>query len=166
MSVTLSNRELALIGVIVIVVAVGTGIFHDTSIKGVYQSFTSTYSKDANLTSQNQQLQNQMQQLQNQLVALQGLPKVALVHGSISNTRGTSIAIFFDAQSGPSLSSAIIQGSSYPYVATYQAYLGSGLTYGVRISYNGGILSGVQTCAGVPVLVIPTGSDYSQSFTC
>jgi len=160
MPVTLSNRELALVGVVVIVVVIGAGLFHDGSIKGVYQSFSSTYSRDADLASQNQQLQNQ-------LAALQGLRKVALVHGSISNTQGTPIAIFFDAQSGPSLSSAIIQGSSYPYVATYQVYLGSGLTYGVRISYNGGLLGvGIQTCAGVPVIVAPTGTDYTKNFTC
>lgn len=160
MPVTLSNRELSLVGVIVIVVAVTAGIYHDQSIKGVYQSFSPTYSKDANLTAQNQALQNQ-------LAALQGYSKVALVHGSITVSGGTPIAIFFDAQTGPNLSSAITSNLiSYSYTYQYEAYLGSGIAYGVRISYNGGLLSGTQTCAGVPVLVTPTGTDYQANFSC
>lgn len=91
MPVTLSDKVLAVIGIVVVVVGVGSGIFHDQSIKGVYQSLSSTYSRDSNLTAQNQQLQNQ-------LAALQGLPKVALVHGSVSTSRGTSIAIFFGSK--------------------------------------------------------------------
>lgn len=165
MPVTLSNRELALIAVIVIVVAVGAGIVHDQSIKGVYQSFSPQYSKDANLNSQNQNLQNQLAQLQSELNALRGLTKVALVHGSISNTGGAPLSIFFDAQSGPSLSAGIsLDTSSYQY--TYQVYLGSGIAYGVRIYYNGGLLTGTESCAGVPVLITPVGTDYSANFSC
>ena len=174
MPVTLSNRALVFVGVIVIVVAVGAGVFHDQSIKGVYQSFSSTYSKDANLTSQNQQQQDQIQQPQQQLGALQGLPKVALVHGSIcvsANIPGTPVAIFFDAQSGPNLNSVImpIPGVLYSPCGyyMYQAYLGSGLTYGVRISYDAGFLNGgIKSCAGVPVILTPTGTDYTANFTC
>jgi hypothetical protein len=174
MPVTLSNRELSLIGVIVIVVAVGAGVFHDQSIKGVYQSFSSTYSKDANLTSQSQQQHDQIRQLQHQLAALQGLPKVALVHGSIcvsANITGTPVAIFFDAQSGPNLNSVIMPVSGVLYSPcgyyTYQAYLGSGLTYGARISYDAGFLNGgIKTCAGVPVILTPTGTDFTSNFTC
>lgn len=173
MPVTFSNRELSLIGVIVIVVAVGAGVFHDQSIKGVYQSFSSTYSKDANLTSQSQQQQDQIQQLQNQLAALQGLPKVAFVHGTVcisTNLPGNPVAIFFDAQTGPNLSSVVVQASGVLYSPCgffrYQAYLGSGLTYGVRISYDDGLLGEIKTCAGVPVILTPTGTDFTANFTC
>jgi hypothetical protein len=149
----------AIVSILFIAVLVGTvaGAYHDQSIKAVYASFGSQISRDADLNSQNQQLQDQLRQLQ-------GLTKVSLVHGTISNVGGTPLNIFFDAQRGPSLSSAVILSSnSYQY--SYEAYLGSSVTYGVRISYST-FLSGTQTCAGVPVVLTPTGTDYSQNFTC
>src|SRR5438132_10308835 len=120
MPVTLSNG--AIVSILFIAVLVGTvaGFYHDQSIKAVYASFGSQISRDADLNSQNQQLQDQLRQLQ-------GLPKVTLVHGTISDVGGPLI-IFFDAQSGPSLSSAIVLStSSYQY--QYEAYLGTGITY-------------------------------------
>src|SRR5437879_2875988 len=135
MTITISTRSIAEILVVVLVVAIAAGVYHDQSIKAVYASFGSQISRDANLNSQNQQLQDQIQQLENQLSQLQGMTKVALVSGSISNVGGTPLNIFFDAQSGPSLSSGVLLSTnSYQY--QYKVYLGSGVTYGVRIYYS------------------------------
>ncbi len=155
MPVTLSNRSAAIALTITIVAVVAAGIFHDQSIKAVYESFGSQIARDATL-------QNKVQQLQ-------GLTKVTLVQGNISNVGGNPLYILFDPQffslqRGPSLTSAItLNTGSYRY--QYQVYLGTGVTYEVRIYYST-TLSGTQSCAGVPVILTPTGSAYSQDFKC
>ena len=157
---------IGILAISLVIVGSAAGYFHDQSIKGIYQSFSSQIAHDATLDSQNQQLQTQVQQLQQQVQQLQGLTRVTLAHGTISSVGGTPLYIFFDAQSGPSLSSGVVfNTNSYQYAYQYQVYLRSGVTYGVRI-YHDTFLSGSQSCAGVPVLLTPTGSDYAQNFTC
>jgi hypothetical protein len=156
--VTLSNASVAAIIIVVASAGIAAGIFHDQSIKSVYASFSSQNVQDATLNSQNQQLQNQLRELQ-------GLQRVTLVHGVISKYGGTPLYLFFDAQSGPSLSSGIVSNSnSYQY--EYEVYLGTGVTYGVRIYYSGGLFSSIQSCSGVPVIIIPSGTTYTQDFSC
>jgi hypothetical protein len=157
MVVTLSNASVAAIIIIVISAGVAAGIFHDQSIKTLYQSFSTQSAQDATLNSQNQQLQNQLRELQ-------GLPKVTLVSGVITKYGAAPVYIFFDAQSGPSLSSGVVSDTSL-YQYQYQVYLGTGLTYGVRIYYSS-TFGGTQSCAGVPVIIQPLGTTYTQDFNC
>jgi len=154
MKVVLSEVAIVAIIAAVIVGGVFAGLFHDASIKGVYASFGGQI---ADLQSQNANLRSQVTQLQT--------PKFAFVHGTVSISH-TPNTIFFDGQDGQSLSAAVTFSNSYPYQYQYQVYLRTGVNYGVRINYDGGVFSSPGSCAGVPVVVVPSGLDYAQNFSC
>jgi hypothetical protein len=154
MKVVLSEVAMVAIIAAVIVGGIFAGLFHDASIKGVYASFDGQV---ADLQSQNANLRSQVNQLQ--------APKFTLVHGTVSISH-TPITIFFDGQDGQSLSAAVTLSNSYSYTYQYQVYLRTGVNYGVRINYDGGVFSSPGSCAGIPVVVVPSGLDYAKNFSC
>jgi hypothetical protein len=156
MALVLSKAIVGVLVVFVVVSASAAGYWHDSSIKGVYNSLALDRSQlDAQYRNQIGSLDNQVQQLQSQT-------RFTLVLGTVRSS-GTPQNIFFEARSGQTLSSAAV----YDYTQfryTYQLFLKSGETYGVSISYSGVFSEG--SCAGVPVVITPTGSSYTQNFEC
>jgi len=142
MPVTLSNESVAAIIIIFVSGVIVAGIYHDQSIKGVYASFDSKVS------------------------TLQAQTRFTLVHGIVSRVGATPVDIFFDGQDGLTLSSGVVINSAAGYQYQYQLFLKSGTTYGVRIDYQSGVFGGTNSCAGVPVVFTPSGTDETQNFQC
>jgi len=143
---TLSIIHIALILIAVAVTGISAGIFHDQSIKGVYNSFAVEKSQ------------------------LQSETKLTLVHGTITSP-GTPVDIFFRAQSGASLNSAAFCSTSQsPYcfdTHEYQVYLISGGTYVVIIFYTeSDLLTDTKSCLATPVVITPEGTDSPIDFAC
>jgi len=148
--VILSRTAIVAIILLAVVLASAVGLWHDQSIKSIYASFAIDKSQLDTLYT-------------NQIQLLQAQTKFTFVHGTVEARGGTPVSIFFDSESSSSLSSGV-RYSSNQFTYTYQVYLKASNTYGVRIVYSG-VLSG-GSCAGVPVLVTPTGVDFVQNFQC
>lgn len=152
----LSKAIVGMLIMSVVVSASAAGYWHDLSIKGIYSSLSSERSQiDAQYRSQVSSLNGQIEQLQSQT-------RFTLVLGTV-RASGTPESIFFEAQSGQTLSSAAVYDHNQ-FRYTYQVYLKSGETYGVSISYSGFLSSG--SCAGDPVVIIPSGTVLTQNFEC
>lgn len=156
MTLVVSKSIVGMLIVLAAVSASAAGYWHDLSIKGIYSSLADDRSQlDA-------QYRNQISSLDGQIEQLQSQTRFTLVLGGLLRY-GSPESIFFEDQSGQTLSSAAHYDSSQ-FRYTYQVYLRSGETYGVSISYSGFLSDG--SCAGDPVVIIPSGSSYRQDFEC
>ena len=146
MKLTLSIIHIALILIAVVATGLAAGIFHDQSIKGVYNSFAAEKSQ------------------------LQSQTRLALVHGTLT-TPGTPVRILFGAQSGAGLSAGVFCStgqSAYCFDANeYQVYLISGSTYAVILFYTeSDLLTDTKSCPATPVVITPEGTDSAIDFAC